>query len=310
VLEEDHARVLCRPTADDLAAALTRALSGQSAFAAARPARPGRASLDAWLELLEAVSPAPPRQAPSATRVSVVAQGDESVRRARRLADLAQSVDVDVVSAESRRKGVDRAAADWVVFLDDEDEPDDEMLDTLVAAQAASGADVVTAATRPADELDAVQLFLGDPGALGLVENQYGVVGLVRRSLAVAQPSGDAAVDPDWPLFARLALGGARVVSIPLPLSVHAGRPGTVGDVPGDGLTVLEAFEERGNGSLADLPQLAATLAAALERLESVKSTASVGSPSLIRRGVRIFRTEGVPGLARRARARIGRADG
>jgi len=223
---------------------------------------------------------------------------------------LAQSVDVDIVSAESRRHGVDQAAADWVVFLDDEDEPDDEMLDMLVAAQAASGADVVTAATRPADELDAVQLFLGDPGALGLVENQYGVVGLVRRSLAVAQPSGNAAVDPDWPLFARLALGGARVVSIPLPLSVHTGRPGTVGDVPGDGLTVLEAFEERGNGSLADLPQLAATLAAALERLESVKSAADVGRPSLIRRGVRIFHTEGVPGLARRARARIGRADG
>jgi glycosyltransferase involved in cell wall biosynthesis len=310
VLEEDHARVLCRPTADDLAAALTRALSGQSAFAAARPARPGRASLDAWLELLEAVSPASPRQAPSATRVSVVTQGDESLRRARRLAELAQSVDVDVVSAETRRDGVDRAAAEWVVFLDDEDEPDDEMLDTLVAAQAASGADVVTAATRPADELDAVQLFLGDPGALGLVENQYGVVGLVRRSLAATQPSGDAAVDPDWPLFARLALGGARVVSIPLPLSAHSGRPGTVGDVPGDGLTVLEAFEERGNGSLADLPQLAATLAAALERLESAKSTASVGRPSLIRRGVRIVRTEGVPGLARRARARIGRADG
>jgi hypothetical protein len=61
---------------------------------------------------------------------------------------------------------------------------------------------------------------------------------------------------------------------------------------------------------LADLPQLAATLAAALERLESVKSTASVRRPSLVGRGVRIFRTEGVPGLARCARARIGRADG
>ena len=37
VLEEDHARVLCRPTADDLAAALTRALSGQSRLRSGSP---------------------------------------------------------------------------------------------------------------------------------------------------------------------------------------------------------------------------------------------------------------------------------
>ncbi|OAI54485.1 hypothetical protein AYO48_04975 [Gaiella sp. SCGC AG-212-M14] len=310
ILKDDQARVLCQPTTDDLTAALTRALSSRLAFAPARPARPGRASLDAWLELVEAVVPARTPLAPLATRVAVVARGEQSDRRARRLAERTASVNVDVVSSETRYEGLARAEAEWVVFLDEEDEPDDEMLDSLVAAQAACDADVVTAATRPKDDHDGVQLFLGDPGALGLVENHYGVVGLVRRSLAAAQPAYEAAVDPDWPLFARLALDGARVVSIPVSLSEHTGRPGTVGDVPGDGLAVLEAFEERAVGGLQDLPQLAATLAAALARVQSKEPTASPARRSVIGRIVRILRAEGVAGLSHRARARSGRGDG
>jgi hypothetical protein len=70
--------------------------------------------------------------------------------------------------------------------------------------------------------------------------------------------------DSDWPLFARLALSGARIVSIPEPLAGHGAEPGRVEDVPGDGLVVLEAFEKAGR--LDDLPQLAATLAAAYAR--------------------------------------------
>jgi glycosyltransferase involved in cell wall biosynthesis len=172
---------------------------------------------------------------------------------------------VDVVHAESRRAGLFRTRADWVVFLDEDDIPDDELLEALVAAQAASGADVVTHAVRPTDEDDSIQLFLGEPGALGLVENQYGVLGLVRSSLAVADELRDGAADPDWALFARLALAGAKIVSLPESLAAHAGRPGRIGDVPGESLRVLEAFEER-NAELPELPQLAATLAAALER--------------------------------------------
>jgi hypothetical protein len=61
-----------------------------------------------------------------------------------------------------------------------------------------------------------------------------------------------------------LALGGARVVSIPDALAVHTGHLGTVADVPGDGLAVLEAFEEI--ASRYDVSQLAATLAAASAR--------------------------------------------
>ena len=304
VADDDRARVLCRPSANDVSAALRRALTSRHGFAPARPARDPRDSLEAWLELVETLAPSRSRRAPAASRVALIASGDESVGRARRLAQHTRSVEVDVVLAESRRAGLDRAAAEWVVFLDDEDAPDYGMLDALVAAQAAADADVVTAAARPADDPEGVQLFLGDPGALGLVENHYGVLGLVRCSLASAQPSLDGDIDPDWLLFARLALAGAVVVSVPVPMLVHSGRIGTVGDVPGEGLGVLEAFEERGAKLLHDLPQLTATLAASFARLQTQQSVSSVAKRSLIGRGLHILRTEGVAGLARRARAR------
>lgn len=289
VAEEDRARVLCDPTSDDLAAALTRALADGSGFAPARAARDARESLEAWLELVESVAPPARGGARPPTHVSVVARGEDATRRAQRLAQQTHSVEVEVVPAKSRHDGLARTAADWVVFLDDEDEPDDGLLDTLVAAQIESSADLVTAAVRPADEPGSVQLFLGNPGALGLVENQYGVLGLLRSELAAAEPLSDGAADPDWPLFARVGLAGARIVSIPEPLSVHDGKPGRVGDVPGEGLDVLAAFEERRGAELHDLPQLAATLAASNLRLE-------VPRPDLV-----------VPSLARRVGARIRR---
>jgi glycosyltransferase involved in cell wall biosynthesis len=306
VAEEDRPRVLCRPTSADLAAALTRALSSRPAFEAARSAVEPGESLRRWLELVETVAPARASESPAATRVAVVATGQDGARRARRLAQRARSVEVEVVAAESRAAGVASTSADWIVFLDDEDAPDDAMLDALVAAQAASGADVVTAGVRPADDPGAVRLFLGSPGALGLVENHYGVVGLIRRSLAAAQPSLDGAVDPDWPLFARAALAGARVVSIPEALALHAGKPGTVVDVPGEGLAVLDAFEEKGLAQVPDLPQLAATLAASYARAQAPRPGPAVAKQGLVERGLRVLRAEGVAGLARRAKARLG----
>lgn len=263
VAEEDRARVLCEPRADELAAVLGRAL--ENGLAPARPARDPHESVDAWLEVVGSVAPSPPRQGRTPTHVAVVAGGEATPQRAKRLAETSPSIEVEVVLATSRRDGLARSAAAWIVFLDDEDEPDDSFLEALVSAQAASGADVVTAAVRPADDPGGIQLFLGDPGALGLVENHYGVVGLMRSDLAAAEPVPEGVVDPDWPLFARIALGGGRVVSLPEPLVTHAGKPGHSSDVPGEALAVLGIFEEKG-AELRDLPELAATLAATLEK--------------------------------------------
>src|SRR5262249_51839486 len=159
-----------------------------------------------------------------------------------------------------RRGALATTMAEWVLFLDGDDDPDDELVDALVAAQAESGADVVTAATRSAPEPGSVRMFLGDAGALGLAENHYGALGLVRASLAGPELVDDGGTDPDWLLFAKLALGGARIVSIPVPLSTLTGELGRTGDVPGSGLAVLEAFEAPHVAPVHDLPQLAATL--------------------------------------------------
>ncbi len=290
IAEEDRDRVLCSPTADDLAAILRRALSSRPGFAPARAAREPRESVDAWLDVLDRVVPSSPRPARAATRVAIVATGEESARHAGRLAERTQSVEVEIAAADSRRAGLEQTSADWILFLDDDDRPDDGILDAIVAAQAASGADVVTTAVRPVDDPAGVHVFLGNPEGLGLVENQYGVLGMVRASLAAGHPLPDGAVDPDWPLFARLALAGARIVSIPEPLSTHAGRPGRAGDVPGDGLAVLAAFEEPPAAELHDLPQLAATLAASLAREESMSTDPPPPRGGLARRAAGFVR--------------------
>jgi glycosyltransferase involved in cell wall biosynthesis len=298
VAEDDRGRVLCTPTADDLAAALRRALTSRPAFAPAQAGQSARDSLDAWFELVETVAPRRANSTPAPTHVGVVATGPSSTGRARQLASTTQSVEVDVVHAESRGAGLAQTSADWILFLDDDDEPDEGILDILVAAQASAAADVVTTAVRPGDDPTGIRLFLGEPGALGLVDNQYGVLGLIRRSLAAEPPEG--AIDPDWPLFARAALRGASIVSIPEPLSQHWGRPGEIGDVPGEGLAVLASFEES-RQEIEGLPQLAATLAATQARAWSSPTAPSQPEDGLIERSIRVLRTEGAQGFARRA---------
>ena len=187
------------------------------------------------------------------------------------------------------------------MFLDEDDLPEGDLVGALVAAQAATGADAVTAAVRPADDRRAIRVFLGDPGGLGLLGNHYGVLALVRRSFA-AEAVEDSDVDPDWPLLARIALRGGHVVAIPEPLSLHRGRAGAVTDVPGDGLAVLEAFEAHPQAVESSLPQLAAASAAALMRREAGQSASRSGGQRSDARRCR--------GLARRIKARLRRGGG
>ena len=77
------------------------------------------------------------------------------------------------------------------------------------------------------------------------------------------------------------------MISIPKPLATHAGSVGRIGDVPGAGLKVLEAFEAPHVAPLHDLPQLTATLAAALQRSTAGQPAGSQDSNSLLRRAVR-----------------------
>jgi glycosyltransferase involved in cell wall biosynthesis len=146
---------------------------------------------------------------------------------------------------------------DSIVVRDEEDVLDDECLETLARAQAASGADVVTCGVRLDDGSE--RLFLGEPYALGLVANHYGTVGLMRRALG---EGGDARENP-WSLFARLNLDGAKIVSVPRALALRRKRPEDVTHDPAAALRVAEQFERRLPRSLRSLARLAAGLAAA-----------------------------------------------
>jgi hypothetical protein len=128
----------------------------------------------------------------------------------------------------------------------------EELLETLSRAQAASGADVVTCGVRDGD---VQRFFLGDAGGLGLVSNSYGTVALIRRALL---PDGTQR-EGIWSLLAGLAVGGARIVSIPRAL---VEQPTAAPRDPAEALRVREHFEGQLPGRLRSLARLAAGLAA------------------------------------------------
>jgi glycosyltransferase involved in cell wall biosynthesis len=140
--------------------------------------------------------------------------------------------------------------------------PADEFMpgaeERLRAAQVATGADVVTCGVDIGGE---PHLFLGEPGALALLENAYGQAGLVRRSLLAGEQSlSRPARDPDWPFLAGLSVRGATIVSVPEPLVRH-GRPiGTIASDPAGSVRVLQLFERALPDRLCSVARLAALL--------------------------------------------------
>ncbi|MCS7007758.1 MAG: glycosyltransferase [Thermoleophilia bacterium] len=313
VAEEDRGRVLVEPEVEPLREALRRALASPDGHAPARPAHDPAAALAAWLEVVESVEPAA-RRAASRRReqVSVVACGAEALRAATELSAATTSTDVEVVGAPTRGEGFRRARGEWLVFLDDGVVPAKTALEALLAAQRASEADVVTCALAVEDgsEPPALRLALGDAGSLGLVENHYGSLALIRRELVDADlVLHGGKPDPDWPLLAGLALSGARFATVPDPLGTTMRPRGTVRDLPGYGLVVLNLFERAGR-PLADLPLLAATLGSAYLGYAAAAKERPDGAPSTLGSALAAARRARLGGLVRRSLARAGRRRG
>jgi O-antigen biosynthesis protein len=330
VAPEDHARVLCEPTPEGIAEALRRALrDGRSALRPARPAFDSEESLRRWQEVLAlAPRPLPAPGTPPRVEVVVLHRGSRAAL-ARCLAALAAQEelrpDVLVVlcgpelaepgelpagvrTLRSERSSLEQARAaalpalraEWVLFLDEEDVPEPHFLARLCRAQEASGADVVSCGLfLPREEGASVRLFFGEPRALGLVENGYGTVSLLRRSLlsdlAGPWPAED---DPDWPLLARLSAQGAKIVSVPEPLLRRQAQPGAIERSPADALLVVEALERILPTQVASSVRLAAGLAADARRPPS-------SADGLARRALGVVRREGIAAFGRRAARRL-----
>jgi glycosyltransferase involved in cell wall biosynthesis len=240
VAPEDQGRVLFEPSASGVARALHRVLEHEGAWSPARAAFDPAGALADWAEIVNTHAQPPRYAEPASAQVDAVAAPPD--RRAEELA---------------------RGSAPFVVLLGPDDEPDQEMLATLVRAQQVSGADVVTCCVR-ARRNQTEHFFHGQAGGLGLLANHYGKVALVRRALlgdltTEWPPQGDA----DWPLLARLAAGGANIVSVPRALVTGAAPPGRLEDQPSDALVVAHQLERALPESLRGLARLTAGLAAA-----------------------------------------------
>jgi glycosyltransferase involved in cell wall biosynthesis len=295
VAEEDRARVLCEPSVGALVEALRRALADpETALRPARAAFDDAESLRRWQEVL-ALPPRRPSEAHERLPVEVVVvhHGSQAAL-SRCLAALAAQVDaeprVSVVVAGrdlpdpaslpagvrllrtertdvegARRAALSTLVGEWVLFLDEDDLPEPELVRTLARAQQASGADVVSCGVYLRDESGgrSLHLFLGEPQALGLLANGYGTVALIRRSLLTESPgSWPVEDDPDWVLLARLSAAGASIVSLPAPLLSRRSPPGSLERSPSDALLVAEELERVLPGQLASTARLAAGLAA------------------------------------------------
>jgi glycosyltransferase involved in cell wall biosynthesis len=279
VAPEDHARVLFEPTEEGIAQALRRALANGEPLRPARPAFDDVESLRRWQEVLAlSARPFPPPGDEPTVDVVVVHRSSESMLD-RCLAALSAQGGADVrvtaVRAEGRAPDEARAAAlpaleaEWVVFLDEADVAEPMLIETLVRAQQASGADVVSCGLflQDANGGKRVHLFPGEPRALGLLANGYGTVALFRRSLL-----GPAAAEPDWPLLAELSFSGARIVSAPIPLVTRRTRPGAVHSDPADARLVLKHAERALPRNLRLSAELVPRLAADLQRPEPTRS--------------------------------------
>jgi glycosyltransferase involved in cell wall biosynthesis len=267
IAPEDRQRVLFEPTAEGVEAALRSSLRSNDALRPARAAFDPADSLSAWEEVIAAATPRP-RKSPVAgpevdVDVVVVARGSED-ERARCLSALGRQSypRVNVITVESRDHSSLAGDAPFVVFLEARDEPAEDFVAVLVRAQAAAGADVVTCGLHLRSP-PRQHLFLGDPGGLGVLSNSYGTPALIRRSLLDDGASGwPVEGGGDWPLLARLHLGGARIVSVPMPLLTRSRPPGSIEQNPSDALLVLGHHEQALPAALRPLALLAAGLAA------------------------------------------------
>jgi glycosyltransferase involved in cell wall biosynthesis len=267
VAPEDRGRVLFEPTAAGIENALRQLLSDTDPIEPARAAHHPGDSLRAWAEIL-ATRPepsAPPT--PTAPAIDVVVQcHSREAPRCREALERQTYMNFRVLvvegsTVEARQSALESASAPFVLFLHEDDEPEPELLATLVRAREASDADAVSCGLRLCDSL---HFFHGDPGGLGVLSNSYGTVALLRRSLlAELTTRRPVEEDLDWPLLADLHIRGARIVSVPAPLVSSSRHPGSVDGRSSDALLVVERLEGELPGNLKLLARVAAGISAA-----------------------------------------------
>ena len=271
---DDHDRVLFQPTAEDIAAALRDVLSARRIPAPARPAFASTEPSERWAKVVE-LRPHRRAHAPSATvDVVVIHRGsEESLSRCLTGLERQTYRDFRALVVDAAENAPRAGSAPYILFLDDEDVVDDDLVETLVRAQSASGADVVGCAVRHVTGTgERLHFFSGDPGGVGLLSNGYGTVALFRRTVLDDSPP----VGADWPLLAHLTATGARMISVPAALVTRTNGVGTVERDPHEALLVAQQLERALPDPLRATARLAAGLAANAPPPPSHRRTSNV----------------------------------
>jgi hypothetical protein len=178
----------------------------------------------------------------------------------------ATAVSLDVTVADPavtpvRARGVEHLPEEWVLLLRAGERAASTLVEELVRAQQASGADVVTCGTQVGvDQAKVIRLYDGDAAGFGVVSNRFGEVALVRRALVEENgPVENGADDAYWPFLAALALRGAAIVSIPKPLVERSARADEFRSSARDTAAVVALYERALPRSMLLLGRLAAT---------------------------------------------------
>jgi len=286
IAPEDRAHALFDPTPDGIAEALRRVLADGRTLRPPRPAFDAADSYRRWGEVVE-LRPQRPAAAAADGPVDVVVvhrRSREALERCLAALERQTWTNFRVHVAETREAGAWTGGAPYVVFLDEEDVPEAELLAALVTARAASDADVVTCGVRveTPEGGRALHFFSGQPAGLGVLTNDYGTVALFRR-----EARGDEKTawppqrDPDWPLLAAWTSRGAEVVSIPAPLVMRKQRVGSVENDSSDAVLVVHELERALPDALRGTARLAAGLAANAPRAPAPSAKSRVVNVAL-----------------------------
>lgn len=273
IVPGDRGRVLFEPTPAGIEAALRRVFGAGDVPPPVSPAYAATAPFEGWAEVIGLRPTSPRPRADDRVDVVVVRRSSPGEPAGRCVSALERQSysNFNVIGCEgpsveaARTAGLQAGSADYVIFLDEDDLPDEALITTLVQARTASDADVVTCGLRLQRENGehSLHFFMGEPGGLGVLSNAYGNVGLFRRDVLGAMTAFGAPLsDPDWPLLASLNAKGSRIVSVPAPLVARSAPPGSVQRNPGDTLVVLEQLERVLPDAMRSTARLAAGLAA------------------------------------------------
>ena len=291
---DDRARVLFEPTSRGVELAIARVLDEGYVPHPAQPSFDPADSFDSWATVIEL---RPDRRSDDGDEGSavdvVVVHRDSADALSRCLAALGRQrytnfaaivatthpagLPEDVTASHAvtsegssleaaRQAGLDAGSSPYVLFLDEEDIPHAELLDTLLRTLKGASAEVATCGLRLLGEHGETTLhfFSGEPGGFGAVANDYGNVALYRRTVVNGLTSTrPGARDADWPLLARLAAAGASLVSVPRALVDRRAAPGSAEDDPAAALMVIREVERALPDPLRGAARLAAGLAAA-----------------------------------------------